>query len=171
MLTLGRQLEGKNILSLRVGRPVGRTAEPIINPNNLKIEGWHAIDSMSNERLILLSQDVRDILPTGFVVNDHDALTPEHELVRLRDLLSHDFILIGKTVMSEGGKKMGKVTDYAFEKDGFFIQKLYIGQSIIKSFGGGTLIIDRNQITEITNKKIVVKEATVKSSEPAAVIA
>lgn len=171
MLTLAKQLSGKNILSLRIGKPVGQTSSPIINPNNLKIEGWHAHDNVSKEKLILLSQDIRDILPTGFVVNDHDALTPEHELIRLRSLLDHQFILEGKTVTTEAGKKLGKVTDFALEKNGFFIQKLHVAQSLIKNFSGGMLIIDRSQIIEITDSKIKVKEATVKDSDPVPAIA
>lgn len=165
MLTLGKQLEGKEILSLRIGRPVGATTEPIINPNNLKIEGWHAIESSKKENRIMLSQDVRDILPQGFVVNDHDALTPENELIRLQDLLDQNFTLVGKHVVSDSRRKLGKVTDYAFEKNSMFIQKLYVAQSVVKSFSGGTLILDRSQIIEISHKKIVVKEPTVNEGE------
>ena len=162
MLTLSKQLQGKNILSLRIGRPIGIAGEPIINPNNLKIEGWHATDISSKQPAIMLSQDVRELVPKGFVVNDHDSLTPEGELIRLKEVLQNNFTLLGKTVVEGKRKKLGKITDYAFEKNGFFIQKLHVSQSIVKSFSGGTLIIDRTQIIEITDKRIVVKEATVK---------
>ena len=54
MLTLGQQLIGKNILSLRIGRPVGVIHEPIINPNDLKIEGWFASESGKKDRMVLL---------------------------------------------------------------------------------------------------------------------
>ncbi len=165
MLTLGQPLNGKNILSLRIGGPVGIANEIIINPNNLKIEGWHATDT--NKRFtILLSQDIRDILPQGFVVNDHEALTHPDELVRLQEILSYKFSLVGKPVYTAGKKRLGKVTDFAFDKDGFFVQKLYVGQSIIKSFSGGTLAIDRTQIVEITHQRITVNEATVPDTAP-----
>jgi sporulation protein YlmC with PRC-barrel domain len=170
MLTLGQQLIGKNILSLRVGRPIGVVNEPIINPNNLKIEGWHATDLDSKSRMVLLSQDIREILKQGFVVNDHDALTPTDDLVRLQTVLEYNFSLIGKNIVTTSKAKLGKVSDYAFEKNGFFIQKLYVSQSILKSFTGGGLVIDRTQIVEITHKKITVDEATVKdvATAPAA---
>lgn len=164
-------MEGKNVLSLRIGRPIGSVSEPIINPNNLKIEGWHAIDASTKQRAILLTQDIREIVPKGFVVNDHESLTPEGELVRLRDTIKQNFKLIGKTVYEGRRKRLGKVTDFAFERNGLFVQKLHVGQSIIKSFSGGMLIIDRSQITEITDRKIVVKDATVKEGSPAPVIA
>lgn len=170
MLTLGQQLVGKQILSLRIGRPIGITQEPIIDPNNLKIEGWHALDASTKKPAILLSQDIRDIIEQGFVVNDHEALTQAEDLVRLKKIIDHKFLLPGKTVYS-GRKRLGKVSDYAFEKNGFFVQKLYVSQSIVKSFTGGSLVIDRTQITEITHKKIVVKEATVQDGAPMPVTA
>lgn len=170
MLTLGQQLIGKQVLSLRIGRPIGTVGEPIINPNNLKIEGWHAIDTSTKKSAVLLSQDIREILDQGFVVNDHEALSQTDDLIRLKEILSYRFALINKAVYS-GRKRLGKVNDYAFERNGFYIQKLYVSQSIVKSFTGGALVIDRTQIIEITNKKIVVKEATVQDSAPMPVVA
>lgn len=166
MLTLGQQLIGKNILSLQIGRPIGVTTEAIINPNNLKIEGWHAVDSNNKKAVVLLSLDVRDILPQGFVVNDHSALTKHSELVRLKKILEYNFSLIGKSVVTTGRKKLGKVSDYTFEKNGFVIQKLYVSQSILKNLTGGSLMIDRTQIVEINHKRVVVKEATVQDTAP-----
>ena len=166
MTVLGQQLTGKNIMSLRVGRPVGVTTGAIINPNNLKIEGWFANESDSKKRMILLSQEIRDIIPEGFVVNDHEALTNPEDLIRLKKVLEYKFELIGKPVVSNHRRKIGKVTDYAFDKDSFMIQKLHIEQTIIKSFMGGALMIDRAQIVEINDKKIIIKEATAEDTSP-----
>jgi uncharacterized protein YrrD len=171
MLTLGQSLIGKKILSLRIGRPIGIAGDPIINPNNLKIEGWHAQELDTKQTVVLLSQDIRDILPQGFVVNDHDALTNPQELIRLSEILKHNFTVIDKTIVTNNRRRLGKVTDYTFEKNGFYIQKLYVSQSLIKSFTGGALMIDRSQIIEITNKKIVVKEATVEDAAPMPAVA
>lgn len=171
MLTLGQPLIGKDVLSLRTGGVIGGVQEAIIDPNNLKIEGWHATNGQKRSHAILLSQDIRDILSRGFVVNDHEALSDPDELVRLKRVLDYKFELIGKSVYTTGKKRLGKVSDYAFEKNGFFIQKIYVSQSLIKSFGGGMLTIDRTQIVEINTKRIVVKEATVKDGSPVPVAA
>ena len=42
-----------------------------------------------------------------------------------------------------------------------YIQKMYITQPIMKSLKGGQLSIDRSQIIEITDKKIVVNNPDV----------
>ncbi len=145
--------------------------EAIINPYNLKIEGWHATDSESRQHVIVLAQDIRDILPEGVLVNDHEALSNPGELIRLKEVTSHQFNLLGKNVVSDQKRKLGKVTDYALDSDNFYIQKLHISQSIIKSFTGGALLIDRSQILEVTHQRIVVSEATAKDSSPMPAIA
>jgi uncharacterized protein YrrD len=161
MLSLGLQFINKPILSLRTGTQLGKIREVIVNPDNLKIEGWYVDDDFHHETRILLSQDVRDIISQGFVVNDQDSLTSPNELVRLRQLLDLRFEVIGKPVKTVAKKRLGKVTDYAFEKDAFFIQKLYVGQSLVTSFSGGSAIVDRTQIVEITDREILVNDATV----------
>jgi sporulation protein YlmC with PRC-barrel domain len=166
-MILGQQLLNKPVLSLRTGAPVATIVSVIINPNNLKIEGWHATDINRKTDGILLGQDVREIAPQGFVVNDHDALSEPGDLIRLKPVLDLKFQLIGKSVYTEDNQKLGRVNDYAFEKNGYFVQKIYVEQSLVKSFSGGALIVDRNQITAISPKRITVKEAT----EPGRVMA
>jgi len=151
-------LLNKPIMSLRTGQQVGTTLEPIINPNNLKIEGFYCSDRFSKQELVLLYQDIRDIIAQGFVVDDHEALTSPEELVRLKAVLSIDFKLIGKPVVTVSKERVGKVSDYATELETMYIQKIYISQSMLKSLTGGNLGVDRNQINEITDKKIIINE-------------
>ena len=62
-------------MSLRTGRPVAVITQPIISPNNLKIEGlFYVLDNRDKSELILLVQDIREIISKGFVVNDHGVL-------------------------------------------------------------------------------------------------
>jgi len=154
-------------LSLRSGSPIGNLVEEIINPDNLKIEGWYAIDRFDRKKGVLLNQDVRCILPQGIAVNDHSDITDPKELIRLKDVMNIAFDLIGKKVRTESGKRLGKVIDYAFDKNGFFIEKIYVHQSVIKSLSGGQLVIDRSQIVEVTHEKMIVKDAVVKAVEKA----
>ena len=170
MLKLSETFLSVPVLSLRTGGPVGTLIEPIINPNNLKVEGWFVEDRFNKDRVVLLAQDVRDILPQGIAVNDHEVLSKPDELVRLKEILEYDFKLAGKYVTTESGQKVGKVSDYAVETESMFVQKIYVGQSILKSFGGGSLSVDRSQIIEITNRRIVIEDpvnkARVKATSP-----
>lgn len=162
MLQLSSMLLNRPVMSLRDGRSVATTTSAIINPNNLKIEGLYCRDDKSRAELILVGQDIREILPQGVVVNDYDVLAEPEELVRLHELLDINFELIGKQVVTSGGHKLGKVNDYSVETQSMFIQKLYVTQSVFRSLGTENLGISRTQIVEITDKKIVVHDATEK---------
>jgi uncharacterized protein YrrD len=159
MLQLSGSLLNRPVLSLRTGGAVATATEAIINPNSLKIEGFYCVDHFDRKKTaVLLYQDIRDMIAQGFVVNDHDVLAEPEELVRLKDLMDLHFELLGKQVVTVDKQKIGKVVDFATETTTMYIQKIYVGQSLLKNLTGGNLGIDRTQIVEITDKKIIVQE-------------
>jgi len=158
MLQLSGLILNKPVMSLRTGGQVATAVRPIINPNNLKIEGFYCADRFENTTLILLCQDIRDTIPQGFVIDDHDVLTDPEELVRLKKVLELNYELIGKPIQTVSKDKVGKVSDYAVEMSSMYIQKIYATQSLLKSFTGGSLSIDRSQINEITDKRIIIND-------------
>lgn len=158
MLVLSNTLLNRPVMSLRTGGAIATTSVPVINPNNLKIEGFYCQTHAAKKPMILLTQDIRDIIRQGFVVNDEESLSDPDELVRLKETLEINFQLDGKAVVTANKKKVGKISDWAAETTTFYIQKLYVGRSILKSFNQGQLSIDRNQIVEITDKKIVIQD-------------
>lgn len=163
MLQLSTMLLNRPVMSLRTGTQVATTLLAIINPNNLKIEGFHCQDTQ-RKQLILVEQDIRDVLPQGIAINDADVLTEAAELVRLKDVMALHFDLLGKTVVTTSREKLGKVNDYATETQSMMIKKIYVARSIFKSFGTGSLGIDRTQIVEITPTTIVVQD--LEATEP-----
>ncbi|HSX45942.1 MAG TPA: hypothetical protein VLG27_02985 [Candidatus Saccharimonadia bacterium] len=171
MLILSSSLLNKQVLSLRTGAPIASISSPIINPDNLKIEGFYCFDRFDKKQLILLYQDIRDIMANGYVVNDHEVLVEPEELVRLKKVLDINFELIGKQVVTVSKEKVGKVSDYATETETMFVQKIYVAQSVLKSLTGGSLSIDRTQINEITPKSIIINDLMKKTpaTAPAAI--
>lgn len=158
MLQLSEALINRPVMSLRTGTQVATAVAPIINPNNLKIEGFYCYDSHDKKHLVLITPDIRDIIPQGFVVNDHDVLVESEELIRLQKVMRIDFQLIGKRVSTTSKHHLGKVSDYATDIASMYIQKIYVSQPLFKSLSGGNLGIDRTQIVEITKKEIIVPD-------------
>ncbi len=158
MLELSAKLLNRAVLSLRTGGQVATALEPIINPNNLKIEGFYCDDRFEKRKLILLTQDIRERNERGFVVNDHEVLVEPEDLVRLKKVLEIQFTLVGKPVVTASKQRLGKVSDYAVDDEALYVQKLYVTQGLVKSLAGGSLSVDRNQIIEITDKKIIVQD-------------
>lgn len=173
MLQLSTSFLNKPVLSLRTGSEIAVAHRPLIDPNNLKIEGFYCQDIFSKQTLILLNQDIREIIHQGFVVDDHEVLADPEELVRFKDLFEIDFELLGKAVITDSKQNLGKVSDFAVDNTTLYIQKIYVERSILKSFSTGQLGIDRNQIIEITNHHILVKDPLqpTKVSTPARVTA
>ncbi len=155
------------VMSLRTGGQVAQAIKPIINPNNLQIEGWYCRDHFSKQTLILLAKDIRDIVPQGIAIDDHSVLAEPDELIRRKEILVLEFELLGKPVYTDMKRRIGKVSDYAVDLESLFIQKLYIAQPIYKTLGGGQLSIGRTQIVEITDKRITVRDVDEKAGAPA----
>jgi uncharacterized protein YrrD len=171
MLQLSNSLINKPVVSLRTGAAVATVTSPIVNPDNLKIEGFYCEDSFDKTRLVLLYQDIREIVDKGFLVNDHDVLVEPEDLVRLKKVMDINFVPIGKQVVTVDKQKVGKVSDYATEISTMYIQKIYVSQSVLKSLTGGSLSVDRNQVNEITSKRIIINELSKKAPATAAVAA
>lgn len=172
MLQFSGSLVNRPVLSLQTGGVVAATTGAIINPNNLKIEGFYCTDHFDRRNtVVLLYQDIRDTIPQGFVVNDHDVLADPSELIRLKEVLDIHFDVLGKQVVTTSKEKLGKVIDYAADTNTMYIQKLYLAQSVFKNITGGNLGIDRTQIVEITDKKIIVQDLSATVSAHAGAIA
>ncbi len=170
MLRLSNNYLDRSILSLRTGGVIGVAMAPIINPNNLKIEGWYAHNLLEKGDFILPILEIRDFIGKGIVVNDHDALTHPDDMIRLRDILETRFDLMGKLVVTESNRRIGKIVDFAVDEQSNYIQKLYINPPLLRGLTNDQILIDRSQIVEITDKKIIVSdmEATVRSGLPVA---
>lgn len=158
MLQLSATLLNKSVLSLRAGTVIAQITEPIINTDKLKIEGFFCHDRFNKQELILLSQDIRDMTSNGYIVNDHDVLSEPDDLVRLQEVIETRYSLIGKRVVTVSGEKVGKVSDYSTEMETMYIQKIYVSRSILKSLSGSSLGIERSQIQEVTDKKIIIND-------------
>ncbi len=162
MLQLSNKLIDIPVMSLRTGGRIATASQPIINPNNLRLEGWYCVDMFSKETLVLLAQDVRDFVRQGIAVDDFEVLSQPEELIRLKEVLELEFNLIGLPAVTNHKRRLGKVGDYALETSSMLIQKLYITRPVYRSLSDGQLSIDRSQIIEITDRRVVVRDADIK---------
>lgn len=153
MLYLSTRLSNIPLLSIRSGGRIGTILGPIINPNNLHIDGFYCTSAHSEEKLVLLDMHVRDLSGRGLIINDHNDLSEPDELVRLQPIINLDFALINKQVLVNK-KRMGKVIEYAVDKESLFIQKFYVKPPILISLKQDRLTFDRVSVIEVTDKYI-----------------
>ncbi len=165
MLLISKSLYNRPVMSLRLGSPIAIAVEPIINPHNLKILGWWCKTPGGTKQQVLLAEDVREILPQGLAINDVDALSHTDDLVRHNEIISIHFQLLDKAVKTKH-HKLGKISDYAYDSEAMLVQKLHVARPLSKLFASeDMLIIDRNQIIEVSDHYILVRDADVKVTE------
>ncbi len=162
MLVLRKALENKPIASVQSGHRVAISGEMIIDPRDLKIFAFY-VSTPQKQELVLHAEDIRSVTPQGMIIDDNDQLMSfDDDLVRLKKVTDINFKLIEKPVYTENKKKIGKVVDFVTETEGFIIMKLHVNRSMVKSLGVSQLIIDRSQIIQITDDKIIVKSTAIK---------
>lgn len=162
---MSKNLFNRPVLSLRSGGQTATAIEPVINPHNLKILGWWCTSPRAS-RLVLLTEDVREMMPNGLAVNDEESLSLPDELVRHKEILAIKFQLMDKQVKTKR-HKLGKVSDFSYN-DGMFVQKLYVARPMTKIFTSeDTLLVDRTQILEVTDSYILVRDTEVSATDEA----
>ncbi len=165
MLMLNSSFVNLPVMSLQIGNQLGSTSDPIIDPRKLQILAFKVEGPRIFEDSVLHTTDIREVGPLGLIVNSaDDIMSLDQDLVRLNEVINLNFSLIGKIVVDDSGKKLGKVSEYSAETESFIIKKLHVSQSIMKNISNSALIIDRSQIKEITDKSIIVRSASVKES-------
>jgi sporulation protein YlmC with PRC-barrel domain len=68
-----------------------------------------------------------------------------------------NFSLIGLKVVTQDGKKLGKVVDYTLDSGTFMIYQLIVQRPFMSSLMDPELTINRSQIIEIDDFKVTIK--------------
>jgi sporulation protein YlmC with PRC-barrel domain len=160
MLRFVDQIIGQPILGIRGGRELARVVDIVLNPHKMRIEAFFCDDRRSQEDLVLHGEDIREFGALGIIVDSEDSIMPLGDLVRLKEIVELNFSLIDKAVVTESGKKLGKVENYVVDDNGFNIEKIYARPQLLKAFGTSDFIIGRRQIVRVNNNEVVVKDPT-----------
>jgi uncharacterized protein YrrD len=167
MLVQSNHVIGKPVIGVQEGRMVATIDLAIINPDNLKLAGFYCSGPWSQKKqMIVQIQDIKSIQNDKVLIDSSNDITPLEDLVRIQPLAKLKFNLNGKSVRTESKKNLGKVSDYAINLSTFEIQKIYVNQSIFKNLGMHNLLIDREQILELTDHEIIVSDASIKRPAP-----
>lgn len=161
-MILNTSLDNTPVMSLHSGSQLGVVSGLIIDPRQLQIYALYISDANINGPSVLHINDILEIGALGIIVNSSDEIMPiSSDLVRLQEVINLKFELIGKNVVDDTNRKLGRVAEYSIESDSFYIQQIYIGQSLMKNLLNSSVIVSRNQITEINDTTIVVKSGSV----------
>lgn len=167
---VGSKLVGYPVLSLHVGGEIAQTNEAIIDPEGLKVIGYTLVGPSIRGDVgdILDIKDVREFSNKGMIIDSSDDFAHREEVVRFDKVMSLNFKLVGLQVVTKNGKNLGKISDYTIDTDSFMIYQLIVQRPMIKSFLDPELTINRSQIIEVDDYKVIVKNEEEKVSSEAA---
>ena len=167
MLLPIKRFIGIPIMSLQTGAQLAKTAQPIVDPRQLKIVAFY-VDGprLTEKNAVLHPEDIREFSDIGMIVDSEEQLMSTEGLVRLQEIINYGFELIGTRVEDEQGRKLGKVASYALDPESYYVQQLYTQPSLLKRVVSTALTIHRSQIVSITNERITVRSNTVEQSSP-----
>lgn len=163
---VGSNLTNFPVLSLHVGGEIARTKKAIIDPEDLKIIAYTLegaiIQNDPDVGNILDLADVREMSEKGFIVDSADVFTARDDVIKLDEIMSLDFDLVGLKVIDQRGKKLGKIIDYTIDSGSFMVYQLIVQRPVMASFIDPQLTINRSQIVEIDDFKVTIKHSTSK---------
>jgi sporulation protein YlmC with PRC-barrel domain len=160
MYVLASQLSSLPVVSLQSGETVATVLRPLIDAGRLDVLAYHCLIPRQEQSLILLVRDIREHAVDCLIIDSEEELTQAEDLVRLSAALEQDFSPLGKSAVTDLGRRVGRIEDYTINLDTNQVQKLYVKQSIFQSWHGSSLIVDRSQIVDVTPRQIIVRDTT-----------
>lgn len=169
MIINSTRLVGCPVLSLHVGGQIASVTELIIDPNTLKLIACRVDGPLVGKEMgeILPMESVREFSRLGMIVDSGDELVGAEDIVRIKQVIELDFSLIGLKVETKKGHKLGKVIDYTLIAEDWQVHQLVVHRPAIKSLIDPELLVSRSEIAEVTDYKVIVKDAERKANAKA----
>lgn len=153
MLKFVSQIVGLPVVPQDLPEPAGTIARPVVDPATGKV-GAYELRSRQSRRFVSVI-DIISYFEDGVVIRDNDAIQQPDDLVRLKPLLSEPFTPSGVRVVTESGRRLGKVADYSIDTGSHLIAKLHIRPPFW--IWREELIIPREHVTKMSRREIVVR--------------
>lgn len=149
------------VLSLHVGGMIASTNEAVIDPEDLRVIAYTLegpiIKNDPEVGDILDINDVREVSNTGLIVDSADRFVTREDVIRFDKVMDLNFNLVGLKVVTQNGKKIGKIIDYTLDSSTFMIYQLIVQRPFMSSLIDPELTINRSQIVEIDDYKVTIK--------------
>ena len=159
MLVYNSRLSNTTVLSVQDGGPIGKISGSIVDPDNLKIIAFYVnAPNINSTQNILDVQSIREYSNYGMVIDSTDELVGTSDVIRIQQVLDLNFDLLTLTVETKKGSKLGQIIDFTASSDDFLVQQIIVKRPLVKRFIDPELTISRNEIVEITDYKIIVRD-------------
>ena len=153
MLRLLSTIIGLTVISQRESQALGVIEEPAADATKGVIVAYRT----SGHPNYLSTIDILAYLDEGIVVQDDSILQDEDDLVRLKRLGDNRTTILNLKVVSETGKRMGRVSDVLIDTTTHHVTRLHIKPGGLRRFTGTELIIPRERVIKMTAQEVIVR--------------
>ena len=142
---MNSRIIGTPILSVQAGGPIATIKSAIIDPNDLKILGFHLEGPLVNraEARILDVRSIREYSQLGMVIDNIEELVAPDDVIKIQNVLELNFDLINLKVRTKKGTKLGHIIDYTLTSEDFIVQQIIVRRPLVKSLVDPELTISR----------------------------
>lgn len=159
MLVTNSKLIGAPVLSVQTGNPVGHIASSIVDPDGLKIIAFRLEGPLVDRTYDILDvSSIREYSNFGFVIDNVDELVAASDVIRIQNILELNFDLLSLKVETKKGTKLGHIIDFTVTSEDFILQQIIVKRPAIKALVDPELTISRQEIVEITDYKVIVRD-------------
>ncbi len=164
MLLLREHFVGLTVASVQSGLPCGKVSGFVIDSTKLAV----ALIIVTNARgtYYLLPGDVRFMNHERLIIDAEEKLSTHEDLIRHQEVIAAAFDPIGRKVVTESRKRLGKVVNYAIEDSDWLIGKLYVTSGLLGNPLQQEQMIDRVDIINVEKNRITVRDLKDRASKP-----
>ncbi len=160
MLIYAKKIIGMNVLEGISGTKIDVIKNIIVDPENGKILAFLVSKNFFWQTNRVISfKDVVEIFADGVLIKNRDSIVDVKEVFKLDDILNKKIFLIGSSVMTQNGKKIGLLEDFLF--DTLFQNILTV--TVKKMFSSEKRIISSERILSILHKKVIIRDTILKA--------
>lgn len=155
------------VMSLQTGGELARTARPIIDPRNLTIVAFELTgDHLDQSPSLLRIDDIREVSSLGLIVDSSDEFIGVDDVIKIKQIYTYDFRLVDLPVFDTHRHKLGSVSGFTYETDGFVLQQLNVKRPFLLSFSDTEKLVHRSQIVSVRDDAIVVRAGDTEAKAP-----
>lgn len=142
------------IFSAKNQTKVGEVLDIVLKKNSFSVAGFavKTCNRIIRRQKVLSLTDIIDIDKDVIIVAAAEAIINPSEATRIEEAIKQGYLGIGQRVITESGKRIGKVFDYLLLLPSLEIAKIYVRGLFAER------IIPSSEIKAFKNKNIVIKD-------------
>lgn len=135
-------------------RAISSVQELIFDPDSGKVIGI-VIDSRRGK--VVTPMDIISIKHSVLIRSVGDVVDVD-DVLRIKEVVDSGRNVMGKKVVTESGKSLGKVVDATIDENGLSLAKIYTAKVVFGIIQHDQRIIPSKNIVEVLADKVVVKD-------------